>query len=60
MLAGVLAMTFDMVHQIAKQVVLFICFCILYLKLLSNVFVLGIQSHKLFPTLFLEGCSDSD
>lgn len=28
--------------------------------MLSNVFVLGIKSHKLFPTLFLEGRSESD
>lgn len=28
--------------------------------MLSSVFVLGIKSHKLFPTSFLEGCSDSD
>ena len=41
---------------------LLVCFCfyILYLKILSSVFVLGIKSHKLFPTSFLEGCSDSD
>ena len=39
----------------------FICFfCILYFKILSNVFVLGIKSHKLLPTLFLEECSDSN
>lgn len=40
---------------------MFVCllFCILYLKILSNVFVLGIKSHKLFPALFLEGCTDS-
>lgn len=58
-----LAMAFDMVHQIAKQVILLllvcVCFRILYLKILSSVFVLGIKSHKLFPTLFLDGCSDS-
>lgn len=32
-------------------------FCIL--KNLVKCFVLGIKSHKLFPTLFLEECSDS-
>lgn len=59
-----LATAFDRVHQIAKQVIYFclsVCFCfyILYLKILSSVFVLGIKSHKLFPTLFLEECSAS-
>lgn len=60
---GALAMTFDIVHWIAKQVCLFVCllifFCILYFWILSNVFVLGIISHKLFPPWFLKGCSDS-
>lgn len=50
--------------EIAKQVIyIFVvsfCFYILYFKILSSVFVLGIKSHKLLPTLFLEGCSDSD
>ena len=42
-----------------SQIDFFVCL-FLYLKILSNVFVLGIKSHKLLPTLFLEECSDSN
>lgn len=57
-------MAFDGVHQNSQTGYIFFvvsfCFYILYFKILSSVFVLGIKSHKLFPTLFLEGYSDSD
>lgn len=69
---GALAMTFDMVHWIAKQVLWFVClfnflllllFCVLkscQMFLCMRVYVLGIISHKLFPPWLLKGCSDSN
>lgn len=69
---GALAMTFDMVHWIAKQVLWFVClfnflllllFCVLkscQMFLCIRVYVLGIISHKLFPPWLLKGCSDSN